>query len=262
MGLPGLPGRTVVVTGAAGGQGADTVRVLAAAGARVVAVDVAAAPAVPFGDDAVVYRRLDVTDADAWAALAEELGQRLGAEALKGLVNNAGITHRARLGDTRREDWDRVLAVNVTGGMLGIQALAPLMAAGSSIVNIGSSAGLTGHYTAAYTASKWALRGLTHVAATEYGPRGIRVNIVHPGFIETDMTAHAPAAMRDAQRALTPMERNGEAGEVAQVTAFLLSDGAAYVSGAEIPVDGGYTSSAGVKYMADRIAAAARGEAQ
>ncbi len=260
MDLPGLEDRTVVVTGAAGGQGAETARLLAAAGARVIAGDIAAAPAVPFDDPAVEYRRLDVTDEDDWSALAEELGRQLGAAPLKGLVNNAGITHRARLGHTRRADWDRVLAVNVTGAMLGIQALAPLMAAGSAIVNVGSSAGLTGHYTAAYTSSKWALRGLTHVAATEYGPRGIRVNIVHPGFIETEMTASAPTAMRDAQRALTPMERNGEAREVAQVTAFLLSDAAAYVSGAEIPVDGGYTSSAGAKYMSDRIAAAAHGE--
>ena len=148
-----------------------------------------------------------------------------------------------------------MLAVNVTGAMLGIQALAPLMGTGSSIVNIGSAAGLTAHYTAAYTASKWALRGLTHVAATEYGPRGIRVNIVHPGFIETDMTANAPAAMRGAQLELTPLERLGQADEVAQVAVFLISDAAAYVSGAEIPVDGAFTSSAGVKYMADRIAA-------
>jgi Dehydrogenases with different specificities (related to short-chain alcohol dehydrogenases) len=174
---------------------------------------------------------------------------------LKGLVNNAGITHRARLGQTELADWDRVLAVNVTGPMLAIQALAPLMGEGSSIVNIGSAAGLTAHYTAAYTASKWAIRGLTHVAATEYGPRGIRVNIVHPGFIETEMTANAPVAMRGAQLDLTPLERFGQADDVARVAVFLLSDAAAYVSGAEIPVDGAYTSSAGVKYMADRIAA-------
>lgn len=74
-----------------------------------------------------------------------------------------------------------MLAVNVTGAMLGTQALLPFMRAGSSIVNIGSAAGLTGHYTAAYTTSKWALRGLTHACVTELGPRGIRVNIVHPG---------------------------------------------------------------------------------
>jgi 3alpha(or 20beta)-hydroxysteroid dehydrogenase len=172
-------------------------------------------------------------------------------------VNNAGITHRARLGAVARDDWDRVIAVNLTGPMLGIQALAPLMGAGSSIVNIGSSAALTAHYPVAYTTSKWGLRGLTHVAATELGPRGIRVNIVHPGFIETPMTAGAPEAMREAQLALTPLERTGAPDEVAAVVAFLLSDAASYLSGAEIPVDGAFTSSAGAKFMADRIAGSA-----
>jgi 3alpha(or 20beta)-hydroxysteroid dehydrogenase len=256
MNHPGLTGRTIVITGAAGGQGAAEALMLEAAGARVIATDVGEAAPPVFAGTAVAYRRLDVTDETAWAALAEQLSADLDGAPLGGLVNNAGITHRARLGNTQRADWDRVLAVNLTGAMLGIQALAPLMGEGSSIVNIGSAAGLTAHYTAAYTASKWGLRGLTHVAATEYGPRGIRVNAVHPGFIETDMTANAPVAMRGAQLDLTPLERLGQADEVAGVVVFLLSDAAAYVSGAEIPVDGAFTSSAGVKYMADRIAAA------
>ena len=85
-----------------------------------------------------------------------------------------------------------MLGINVTGAMLGIQTLLPLMGTGASIVNVGSLAALTGHYTAAYTTSKWALRGLTHAAATELGPRGIRVNAVHPGYIDTPMTASAP----------------------------------------------------------------------
>lgn len=261
MSFPGLEGRTIVVTGAGGGQGAQEALLLAAAGAKVIAGDIAAERPAVYEGTPVKYRRLDVTDEAAWAALAADLEVELGGQPLGGLVNNAGITHRARLGATDRADWDRVLAVNVTGPMLGIQALAPLMGGGSSIVNIGSAAGLTAHYTAAYTASKWAIRGLTHVAATEYGPRGIRVNIIHPGFIETDMVARAPEAMRDAQLELTPMERFGQAIEVAQVAVFLLSDAAAYVSGAEIPVDGAFTSSAGVKYMADRIAAAAAASA-
>ena len=219
----------------------------------MIATDIAdAAPALT--GTRVVYRQLDVSDEAGWRTLAAELAAELDGQPLRGLVNNAGITHRTRLGQTERADWDRVLAVNLTGPMLGIQALAPLMGEGSSIVNIGSSAALNAHYPVAYTSSKWGLRGLTHVAATELGPRGIRVNIVHPGFIETPMTANAPTAMRQAQLALTPLERFGNPDEVARVVVFLLSDAAAYVSGAEIPVDGGSTSSAGVKYMADRIA--------
>ena len=219
----------------------------------MIATDIAdAAPAL--AGTRVAYRRLDVADEAGWSALAADLATDLDGEPLRGLVNNAGITHRTRLGQTERADWDRVIGVNLTGPMLGIQALAPLMGEGSSIVNIGSSAALTAHYPVAYTSSKWGLRGLTHVAATEHGPRGIRVNIVHPGFIETPMTANAPSAMRDAQLELTPLERFGSPDEVARIVVFLLSDAAAYVTGAEIPVDGGATSSAGVKYMSDRIA--------
>lgn len=249
----GLRDRTIVVTGAAGGQGLATALLLAEAGARVIATDIGDAAAALHGKG-IEYRRLDVADEGDWARLASELGSA--SEPLRGLVNNAGVTHRTRLGQTAREDWDRVLAVNLTGPMLGIQALAPLMGEGSSIVNIGSAAALNAHYPVAYTASKWGLRGLTHVAATEYGPRGIRVNVVHPGFIETSMTANAPNAMREAQLALTPLERFGDPDEVARVVVFLLSDAAAYVTGAELPVDGGATSSAGVKYMSDRIARA------
>lgn len=246
---PGLVDRVVVVTGAAGGQGAAEAVLLAREGARVIATDLAVeAPAL--AGSGVTYRSMDVADEGAWGALAAELA---GGPPVRGLVNNAGITHRARLGAVARIDWDRVLAVNVTGAMLGIQALAPLMERGSSIVNVGSIAAVSGHYPVAYTTSKWALRGLTHAAATELGPRGIRVNIVHPGFIETPMTRNAPDAMRAAQLDLTPLERTGEAEEVAEMVAFLLSDAAAYVTGAEIPVDGGFASSAGAKVLSDRL---------
>lgn len=235
MSTPGLTGNLFVVTGAAAGQGAEEALTLARAGAEVIALDLADdAPALS-DTAAIAYRRLDVSREADWAALTASLAGRR----VRGLVNNAGITQRARIGELDRADWDRVFAVNVTGAMLGIQALLPLMDAGSSIVNIGSVAALTGHYTAAYTASKWALRGLTHACVTELGPRGIRVNLVHPGFIRTPMTASAPTAFAEANTAIIPLGRVGESAEVAGIVAFLLSDAAAFLTGAEIGVDGG-----------------------
>ncbi|MFT4123086.1 MAG: SDR family NAD(P)-dependent oxidoreductase [Microbacteriaceae bacterium] len=252
--LPGLDGAVVVVTGAAGGQGATEALLLAANGAEVVALDVRESAeelleAASGLSGSVRYRRHDVASEADWAQLAAELAGRR----VKGLVNNAGITHRAHIGSIELADWNRVFAVNVTGPMLGTQALLPLMGRGSSIVNIASAAAISGHYTTAYTASKWALRGLTHSTVTEVGERGIRANLVHPGFIETEMIASAPAAFLGAQLDVTPLNRPGRTADVAGIVAFLISDAAGYISGAEIPVDGGAALSGMSKYINDTI---------
>ena len=251
-----VKGKVVVVTGAAGGQGAAEALALAEAGATVIAADLQQdSPEWLDGDRRdIVYRRMDVARPEGWAALGAELAAEHGR--VDGLVNNAGVAFRARLEEVELADWDRVLAVNLTGALLGIQALAPLMRAGGSIVNISSVAGLTGHFAAAYTVSKWALRGLSRVASLELGPRGIRVNTICPGYIETAMTASAPDAFRVANIAETPLGRTGTVDEVAPLVVYLISDESAYVSGAEIAVDGGQTAHGGVKSLSDAVRAA------
>ncbi|MFF4353125.1 SDR family oxidoreductase [Streptomyces sp. NPDC001530] len=239
-----LLGKVVVVTGAAGGQGAAEAEALAREGARVIATDVAEAPGC---------RRLDVTSEKDWRELAAELREAYGQ--VHGLVNNAGVTWRARIDDVRPEDMARVHAVNVTGPLLGIQHLVPLMRAGASIVNVGSSAALTAHYPVAYTASKWALRGLSRTAAMELGHRGIRVNTIHPGFVETDMTASAAPAFREANLRETPLGRTGTVEDITPLVVFLLSDDASFITGAEIPVDGGLTAHGGAKSISDALRA-------
>ena len=244
-----VAGKVVVVTGAAGGQGAAEAAALAREGATVVAADVH--EHAPAGLAGVVYRRLDVSQLEDWQELGTWLEHEYGR--VDGLVNNAGVPFRGRIEEVRLDDWNRVLAVNLTGALLGIQTAAPLMSAGGSIVNVSSVAALTGYHAAAYTASKWGLRGLSRVASLELGPRGIRVNAIFPGYIETPMTASAPAAFRAANVRETPLGRTGMPDEVAPLVVYLISDESSFVSGAEIAIDGGQSAHGGAKSLSDAV---------
>ncbi|TWP33168.1 SDR family NAD(P)-dependent oxidoreductase [Leekyejoonella antrihumi] len=257
--MSGLEERVVIVTGGARGQGREETEHLAAAGATVVVADVIE----PEGDlpGAATYRHLDVTSPTDWADLADELKNTYGS--VFGLINNAGIVgsrgRAGRLEDISLDDWNRLLEVNTTGPLLGIQSMSRLMTDGGSIVNISSIAGAGAHLAAGYGVSKWALRGLSRIASMELGPRRIRVNSILPGYIHTPMQNQTPQHFIDAHLSLIPLGRVGTPGDVAPVATFLISDAAAWITGVDIPVDGGVLGHAGLRIISDAMTAATNG---
>jgi 3alpha(or 20beta)-hydroxysteroid dehydrogenase len=243
-----LAGARALVTGAAGGLGTAICSAFIGEGAAaIIAADTAAealAEAVAkFGEAPcrVVPIEMDVSDPESWLRVVRCVRSELGG--LDVLVNNAGTTNRSGIRDLELSEWNRVIAVNQTGVFLGMKSVAPLLADSNGvIVNIASFASITGYKAAAYTASKWAVRGLTRVAATEFGPLGIRVNSVSPGFVPTPLTRNAPEIV-NAFAAATPIGRGCEPAEVADAVVYLASPRSSYLTGTDVLIDGGYSAS-------------------
>jgi NAD(P)-dependent dehydrogenase (short-subunit alcohol dehydrogenase family) len=249
-----LDGKVAVITGAARGQGAAEARLFAREGARLVLGDVLDEPLRKLAEElgaaghAVLARRHDVTLEEDWDAALAEGVDRFGQ--IDVLINNAGIADPAGIEEVTREIWDRVIAVNQTGVWLGMKAVIPAMrrAGGGSIINISSIFGLVGSGAcAAYHSTKGAVRLLTKTAALQYAPEGIRVNSIHPGFIDTPMIQDAapPEIAEHADQvvaAMTPLGRMGTSEEIAYGALYLASDESSFVTGAELVIDGGVTA--------------------
>jgi len=247
-----LDGKVALVTGGARGMGKSHVRHLAAEGARVVLGDVlddkGAYVAAQLGAERCRYVHHDVTSEADWATAVALATDAFGS--LDVLVNNAGILAFASIADMPLADFRRVLEVNAVGCWLGMKAAIDPMtkAGGGSIVNVSSIEGFTGAAgLSAYSASKFAIRGMTKAAAQELGQFGIRVNSIHPGGVLTRMVLDQADSGRDGEHFLAslPLGRLAEPAEISRLVAYLASDDSSYSTGSEFVADGGVLSGPG-----------------
>jgi 3alpha(or 20beta)-hydroxysteroid dehydrogenase len=264
--VPRLAGKVALITGAAGGQGTEEAELFVREGAAVMLTNIDQ----PRGEALVrrlseqggraLFRVHDASSEEQWKEIVAATASAFGG--LNILVNNAGTIARQGIVDTSLAAWNRTLAVNLTGPLLGMKHAAPAIrdtlakgGGGGSIVNISSTAGLTAHDDAAYTASKWGLRGLTKTAVLQFAPWNIRVNSIHPGQIaDTGFFQSGGEAFAAAARTAIPMHRQGKPRECAELVLFLASDEASFISGAEIAIDGGYFA-AGLAHLRNRLRA-------
>jgi 3alpha(or 20beta)-hydroxysteroid dehydrogenase len=236
-----LEGKVALISGGARGMGESHARAMVAQGAKVVIGDIldaeGEAVATELGD-AAVYVHLDVTDRDQWAAAVATAVERFGQ--LNVLVNNAGIATFGPIGEYTPEQWDTIIAINLTGVFNGIHASVEALKAGapSSIINISSTAGLRGYPSLpGYNAAKFGVRGLTKSVALDLGGANVRCNSVHPGGVTTPMTAEL-----DMQQKHVALRRMGTPVELSQLVVFLASDESSFSTGSEFVADGGETA--------------------
>ena len=241
--MTSFSGLTAIVTGAAGAMGEQEARMFAERGANVVLTDVRADEGTAIADDigkSAVFVPHDVSSESGWNTVIETALSAFGS--VNVLVNNAAISKAIKLIDTDVDTFDLFYRINQLGVYLGMKSVVePMKAAGGgSIINISSVAGLRGASTLfAYSASKWAVRGMTQSAALELARFKIRVNAVFPGVIDTPMNAPNPPGMNDVLVKTTPLRRMGESHEVAEAVLFLASPAASFATGAELAIDGG-----------------------
>ena len=243
-----LAGKVALISGAAGGMGAEEARLFAREGARVVIADLLeeegrqVEASIRGSGGEAVFVPMDVTREDDWEQAVGAAVQRFGK--LDVLVNNAGLSSTSVDDPLEPAGWHRIMQVNTTGVFLGTRFAIPAMqaAGGGSIVNISSIMGFVGGESGhpAYHASKGAVRIFTKAIAVQYGPDNIRANSVHPGFMPPMRSARQTSAQRDARVAETPLRRTGELIEVANGVLFLASDEASFITGTELVIDGGF----------------------
>ena len=244
-----LTGKTAIITGGARGMGAATAQLFVEEGAKVVITDIleedGKATAEALGDAAIFVKHDVRLEAD-WEQVITAALEAFGAIHI--LLNNAGIVATGLIEKQGLQVWEDVIGINLIGPAIGHRLVIPHMeaAGGGSIINVSSTEGLEGkNGVGAHAASKWGLRGFSKVAAYELGPRGIRVNTIHPGPVNTKIAnpMDAPAEVLNPLFTYYLLQRLGEPEEVAKLNLFLASDDSSFITGAEISIDGG--SSAG-----------------
>lgn len=245
-----LEGKVAIISGGASGIGAGHVRVFAAEGAQVVCADLneklgrEVVESVNSNGGKAIFLPLDVSDSSSWKQVVDQTVKQFGK--LTTLVNNAGIFHPGGVVAETEEGWQKMIAVNQTGVLLGMKAAVGEIkkAGGGAIVNISSLFGLIGSPNAiAYHATKGAVRLMTKGAALEFVNDGIRVNSIHPGQIDTPILADITPEQDKAIKAAIPMGKLGRPEDIAYASLFLCSEESAYITGVELPVDGGWYAS-------------------